>query len=377
LLSLGAVPMYGFTMMVRPDALADLLGLAGFLLTGGRRRGTQLAGVVLLVLAILTKQTAGLYLVAATLALGLEGDWRRALAGFGACLAGLLLVVLAVNVLFEPHFADSLAGERIMPWSYRDWRTLLDHILYIDADQLLLPAVGLVLWLRERPRAIRPAVLTVALLAGALGLSGKVGADTNYYLGLRVPEALAVGALWQAVHASAGRTTLRMIAQTVVLAAAIAAIALGLVAAAGRTSKTDSLARSYTTPEGQRFLASIRSAIALARDPGVPLLSDSGLLDLYQGERATFGDPWLFQTLVELGKIRPTRLLERIDAQYYDVIITGHDLDSPRYLNEDFRLPGVLRDHARAHYVRREVRPGFFYYGRRGGIWPPPSFSGR
>ena len=58
----------------------------------------------------------------------------------------------------------------------------------------------------------------------------------------------------------------------------------------------------------------------------IRLLTDSGLIDLYQGERAAFGDPWLFRFLVDLGRLRPVTILRRIDAQEYDLIVTESDL---------------------------------------------------
>jgi hypothetical protein len=367
-------------MMVRPDAPADLLGVSGFFVCGGRSsitRRASLAGIALLVLAILTKQTAGIFLLAAALSLALEGAWRRALELLGGGLAALGLIVLVVNLLFEPHFAASLLGERIMPWSFSAWRILLDHILLVAPDLLYFAALGLILWIGRRPRDWPAAALTGMLLVSALVLSAKLGADTNYSLGLRISEAIAFGTLWQAVHATAGRSLSRTVGLALATVLGIATIYPGVVSGAGQEARSRAVASSFGKLSGQRLLFSYRSAIALARDPGVAMLTDSGLLDLYQGDRATFGDPWLFHTLVDLGKLHPTRIIERIDSQYYDVIITGHDLDSPRYLNEDFRLPNVLRAHALARYVVRDVQPGLFYYGRRGGEWPPSSFTRR
>ncbi len=210
-LSLGSGPMFGFTVMVRPDALAELLGVTGFLLSGGRSRGTRGAGVALLVSAILTKQTAAVFLVAAALATALAGEKRRSLGILAAAAAGLVGVVVAVTLLGEPLFARSLVGERVMPWSFPTWRMVSRRIVVSSPDLLLLPAIGVWLWLRDRsrPREVRPAALVLVLLASSLVLSAKLGADMNYYLSLRVAAALAVGALWHAVHSSAARPDAR------------------------------------------------------------------------------------------------------------------------------------------------------------------------
>ena len=118
----------------------------------------------------------------------------------------------------------------------------------------------------------------------------------------------------------------------------------------------------YDTPNGRIFLRTHNDAIALARNPQVRLLTDVGLLDLYQGERAAFGDPWLFCTMVELGRLQPTTMAQRIDAQYYDFFITSHDLDSPEYAKHIYRLPKGLFERVRANYVLSRGRRGLMFY---------------
>jgi hypothetical protein len=372
-ISLGTGPMYGFTVMVRPDALAELLGLAGFLLCGARSRAGRLAGVVLLVLAILTKQTAVIFLLAAALGLALEGERRRALGVLGVSIAGVIVVIVAVNARLEPHFAWSLVGEAAIPWDGRAWSTLQSKVALASPDLLYLSAVGLGLWLARRPREVRPAALVLVLLVSAVGLSGKVGADLNYYLSLRIAEAMAVGTLWHAVHAPAppppGRAWLRSAALTATSALAIVVLGPCLLIASGQVGYAWRRAEYFRGPDGRAVLLAFRSAFAKAQDPRVHLLTDSGLIDVYQGERAAFGDPWLFRKLVETGRIRPGQIATRIDTQYYDLIITTTELNAPGYGVRDFRLPMILVDRARVRYVLTGVRPGLFFYGRRGGGW--------
>jgi hypothetical protein len=372
LLSLGSGAMYGFTVMVRPDALAELLGTGGFFLAGGRTRRAQGAGLVLLVLAILTKQIALVFLLAAALALVLEGKGRRGLVLVGAACGLVAVTVIAVTALGEPHFAISLVGERTMPWSHAAWRRLLDRMTAGCPELFVFPAIGLVLWLgdRSRPGALGSAVLTLVLLAGSLGLSGKLGADMNYYMSLRIPLALCVGTLWQRTgRPAAGEETARRgLAAALAMAAALVVANLLLVPSillgSGYVVLARNEAANQASPQGRLVLRSYHEAFALARNPQVHLLTDAGLIDLYQGERAVFGDPWLFRTLVETGQLQPTTLLERIESQYYDIIITRHDLDSPRYLQEDFRLPRAVVERIRARYTLKEVSPGLFAYVR-------------
>jgi hypothetical protein len=365
-LSLGSGPMFGFTVMVRPDALAELLGVGGFLLSGGRSRGARATGVALLVLAILTKQTAVVFLLAAALATLVAGEKRRGLGILGAAAGLMIVVVVVVTILREPNFARSLVGERVMPWSFPTWLTAIRRILVSCPELLLFPAIGLWLWLGDgsRPRAVRPASLVLVLLASSLILSAKLGADINYYLSLRVAEGFAVGALWHAAHSAATdrhpRRRSALLAATTLVACALMVPSVLMARIYFDLANIESA--FYDTPNGHRFLRTYREAIALAQDPRVHLLTDVGLLDLHQGERAAFGDAWLFRTLVETGRLQPTTMAERIDSQYYDVFITTHDLDSPRYVNHDFRLPKGLFERVRANYVLRRSPRGLQMY---------------
>jgi hypothetical protein len=371
-LSLGNGPMFGFTVMVRPDALAELLGVTGFFLCGGRARATRAAGVLMLVLAILTKQTAGVFLLAAAIAAALTRGWRQALFLLAAAAALLGLVVLAVTLGREPNFARALVGERVMPWSYANWLVILRRIVISCTDLLVLPAIGLWLWLgdRSRPREVEPAALALVLLAAALGLSGKIGSDMNYYLSLRVVEAMAAGTLWHTVHTTANATGAegrrRTAAPGAAILATIVSLIPSLITALTYFHMATVESTFYDTPNGRLLLKSYQKAIALARDPRVHLLTDSGLIDLYQGERAAFGDPWLFRTLVETGRLQPTVMARRIDSQYYDVFISTHDFTSPRYVNHDFRLPRGLIERVAARYVLDPPSPpGLQFHVRR------------
>jgi hypothetical protein len=194
-----------------------------------------------------------------------------------------------------------------------------------------------------------------------------VGADMNYYLSLRVAEAMAVGTLWHAVRANDGRSRVRSAALAGTTALAIVSVAPCIVAATGQAVHGREHVAFFERPEGRRFLFAYRNAFAQARNPDVRLLTDSGLIDLYQGERAAFGDRWLFRKLVEIGRLEPTTIRERIDSQYYDLIITVNPLEAPEYAAKDFRLPMVLVERARARYSLGDVQPGLYLYGRRGG----------
>lgn len=373
LLSLGSPAMIGFSVMVRPDMMAETLGIAGFFLSGHRTRPGFVAGCVLLVLAVLTKQTAAIFLLAAAVALVLEGQGksRRALGLLGGCMAALLVLIAAINAGLEPNLARSLVGESRTPWSLEAWSRTFWRVGLGAPDLFVFPMIGLVFWSRGRFRDPRLIVLAIVVLASSLGASGKRGADLNYYLSLRVVEALAIGTLWSA----AASVTSRGGRAAIVLAATLGGIALwpSTQTAVAQAILSQQTAGVMAGPAGRSFVRTYQRIIQAAEDPGVRLLTDSGLIDLHQKERAAFGDPWLFRLLVETGQIRPLKMQGWIDSEAYDLVVTTSDLFSPGYVDYEFGLPMVLVERLRIHYVPAGFESGLFFYRRReAGPTAPP-----
>jgi hypothetical protein len=356
--------MFGFSVMVRPDMLAEMLGVGGFFLSGHRSRRGIFAGCVLLVLAMLTKQTAAVFLLAAALALWFEGRGRLALGVLGGCLAGLAAVVAASDVWLEPNLVRSLLGESKMPWGLDGWLRTLGRVLQWSPDLLLFPAIGLWLWSGQRPRETRLSTLAVIVLAASLGTSGKRGADLNYYLSLRIVAALAAGTLWHLAGQAAARRSRAALAFAIILgAAALVPSVQFAVSQATLTARTALIMRG---PAGRSVVRTYQGIIRAARDPDVRLLTDAGLFDLYQGERAAFGDPWMFRMLAQTGQVQPVKMQRWIDSEAYDLIVTTSDLFTPGYETYEFGLPMTLVERARVHYTPAGSGAGLFFYRRRG-----------
>lgn len=368
LLSLGGGPMFGFAVMVRPDLLAEFFGVVGFYLSGRNERGWRVLGGALLVAAILTKQTAAVFLVASALAWFLEGERRRGLALLGGGLATVAAIVAATTLLLEPNFARDLLGESKTPWSPPNWLATLRRLVVLSPDMLVFPVVGLVLWNARRPRDVRSTTLTVVILAASLVTSAKRGADLNYYMSLRVVEALGVGALWHAARTATSRGG-RLASATVAVLGGLTLLQGGLHALT-QAAFTWNAASSTDTSAGKGFIAAYRRIFRVAGDPGVQLLTDAGIFDLYQRERAAFGDPWLFRMLVETGRIRPEVMRRKIEAEEYDLVITTSDVNAPGYATYEFGLPMVLAERVREHYALVGTEARLFVYQRR-GAGPP------
>lgn len=371
-LSLGAMPMVGFSIMVRPDMTAELLGISGFFLAGRRGWG-ELVGGGLLVLAIFTKQTTVLFLLAAALGWAAEGDWRRGLRLLVGVSAAAALVAGAGTLLVAANFARSLMGESKTPWAFASFARTLQRAATLCPDLLFFPLLGLGIWLSKRTgrREWRPAILAAVVLASSIGLAAKRGADLNYYLSLRVVEALAIGATWRAWSLSSSR------AKSTGLAAAtlVGCLTMGpgvLVAVAGARGALDTRA-FLGSPGGRQRLADQLELCELARDPKARVLTDSGMVDLYHGRLADFADPWLFREMAGTGQLDLKVLRDRVDSGYYDLIVTTSDLERPAYASYEFGLPMPVVERARARYEKVGTRASLFLYKkRRGAVATPP-----
>jgi hypothetical protein len=208
----------------------------------------------LLVAAIFTKQTAGLYLLAALLAMVAGGSRRSALMLAIGSASASALVVLGVTFSIEPRFAIDLLGEAGTPSSLENWRSVLWRLWALSRELIVLSSIGFGLWTvrtrRDWPLLIGPVAILIAcsvtvwigtsetrwgiialvsflpiasaglwgmidprrprdpslaslaavqLIGSALAAS-KLGSELNYFLGLRLVAALAGGAVWGAVQ---------------------------------------------------------------------------------------------------------------------------------------------------------------------------------
>ena len=108
ILSFGVAPMVGFSVMVRPDLVAEFLGVTGYFLAGSRVPWRRFLGMIVLVLATLTKQTALIYLGAAVLSWLIQGEFRRAIRlGLGGG-----------GTLGRDRSGDHLAGRAELPLGF-------------------------------------------------------------------------------------------------------------------------------------------------------------------------------------------------------------------------------------------------------------------
>jgi hypothetical protein len=361
IISLGPSPLHGFAVMVRPDVMADFLGITGFLLSIQHRRSMVLLGGVLLVAACLTKQTAGMYLLAS-----LAESWLKPPSGrFFWLLTGWTATLLGISIgaiqLYEPNALRCWFEEAATPFLHRDGLSTLQHLLGSSPDLLLISVVGIVAWNRSRPPENDLAILATVILTVSLVTSVKLGSDLNYFLGLRDVEALALGKLWHSSKALEGR-------RAFITAAAFLLIALSMFPSV-RYAEAQSIhkreqAAYFATARGRTMLERYNQVLRLADDPDLQILTDSGMLALRQRERAAFVDPWLFRMLVRSGRIDPVVIEERIRSKKYDAVVLTSEVDSSTFRYEDyiFGLPEPLVREVREHYQLVGQSAGMFIY---------------
>ncbi|MDR3633670.1 MAG: hypothetical protein P4L84_07520 [Isosphaeraceae bacterium] len=359
LLTLGVCPQFGPGVMTRPDALADCLGLTGFLLAGGRRRTTATAGALVLYLAAMTKQTALVYLAAAALGLCIEGRTRRSLTLLLAVASALLVTVLVVRWAIEPNFVRCLLGESTTPFRFHCWWSTVRDVASIDPEFFVLSAAGVALWSTGPRREPGLAALAVLLLAASVLTAAKCGSGTNYFLGVSSVAALAGGALWSEMTLPNSRPKVWQL---------LAATAVG----GGLLLSTKASGAYAQLAHLDRMLSTSKETVDLhhrlyrtAENPSSHLLTDDGMIDIHQGERTVFADPYRFKLMVETGQINPARLRQMIADSHYELIITSKDLFADDYSSYDFGLPGVLAKEARLHYEPVGQLYGRFFYSKR------------
>lgn len=359
IVSLGSAPMIGFGVMARPDALADFLGFAGFLLAVSRSRRGVFAGSLLLLLAIFTKQTAVVYLLAACLA-NLWNARRAAALRIGGSVVLAALSITAIGTLvWEPRFASDLMGEFWSPRDLTACRALLRRFVLNSPDLLMGALIGLILWGLQPTRDLSLWTLTIVLLTTSLAASLKKGADLNYFLGLRSIEALAIAALWSAFKDAKG---LRVVWLSVPATATALGLLISVVDIVPQAEFASHQRAFMSGRIGRAKLRQHKDLVQLCRDPAARVLTDDGLLDIQQGARTAFGDPWLFRLLASTGRLDPSDLKRAVEEERYDWILTTKALGDADYQDYDFGLPMPIVEAARKHYVLDGWRAGNFLY---------------
>ena len=350
--------MFGFSLMVRPDAMAETLGFAGFWLGNGHSLRRAVAGSAVLALAILAKQSAGVFLLATLAALVFSRRPREARVLLGGCLACLVLLAASSTVAGEPRFVAGMLGQARMPLSPVAFWLIFVRLATLAPDLLVFPVLGLILWCFGRTREPDLAAFTSVLVGISLASALKPGSDLNYFLSLRLVEALTIGKVWSAARETKGRPVLGL---TLALVLGAASLWPGVDLAVFQALHAEEEADLFDSSWGRTFVQSQRDTFRMAADPALHVLTDSGMVALHQGDRAGFSDPWMFRVLVTTGQIDPKEIEERLSEAGYDYLILTSPL-GPAHESYEFGLPPRLARMASSQYVLLGSRAGLFIY---------------
>lgn len=363
LLALGSGPMVAFGVMVRPDAIADVLGFAGFLLAGSCGAVGLWGGAVLLALACLTKQTAGVYALAAIAALLAASPpaKRRAALLAAATAAIILAVAVAGRLAGEPRLLAGLLAQGQIGFSPRQLATVLSLLNLRSPELLWFPLVGLGLWLGRRWRNLPLAALAISTLLLAILTAAKKGSDLNYFLSLRAVAAIGSATLCDVVLKEAVPTRRAATLVLVSLAMALPSV----LAVGGAAAEQIKSAWQSQLPDGQSRLAARTEAIRMASDRQHPILTDCDALGVYQATGAPLLDPYLFRLRVQTGQLDLAALIERINRGQFAALILSADpaIDYPEtYI---WNLPRTVAASIVAHYrFERHLGPWLVYVPR-------------
>jgi hypothetical protein len=362
--SLGGRAMYDASATTRPDMTAQCLGFGGFLLALACRPWQSALGVAGLVLAILTKQTAGVFLAGAAIALVASGQRLRALAiTLGA--VGLVVVLGgAATLRWEPNIIPSMLGESGTPWSFREWQERLKTVITLLPDQIVFLTIGIVIWRAPSHRWVAPLCLAAVIVPVSLITTAKRGADVNYFLDLRIVNALALAALWHVVQqpTAIGWHGTRLVKCTAI---GLLSLAPGVLVAFFNALVAGTVHDFQRGSPGRVTASMYDVAARVARNPGARILTDAGYLDIQQGARTLYGDGWLFRLQVETGQIYPAKIIADLENRRYDFIITRNDLFTEDYDFYNRAFPKAIADAARRHYEPLNRTQLFHWYQRR------------
>jgi hypothetical protein len=371
---LGSAPMIGYGAMVRPDMMADFLGAAGFLVVCACNRRWLPLAAVLLALGVLTKQTAGVWLLAAVVVLLSRHAWRHALSLSLAAVALVLAVVAILAETGQPHVFVSLFSQGGIPLDSRQQIGVMRLLLDQSPEMLFFALVGCGMWINRRYKDRALLILTCLWLAAAIFTCAKRGSSLNYFLPLRLTEAIAAGMLCVA----ALRSRSHRLVWAVLAMAAAAVMAPSTVHALQAAQATAKRLARLDTESGRAKQREFDHYARLAQDPTVRMLTDCDRLAVYQGARAVLFDPYSFRLQVETGQLDPQELVDRLQSRWFQYVILSADVSG--VYSEFFfhRLPTQVATAVKANYRLQSHEAGLFVYvpresatkkvGRKNGV---------
>ena len=105
----------------------------------------------------------------------------------------VLAVVALLAATSEPHIVQSLFGQGAVAFDAEQRLGILMLLLRRSPELLFFALLGCGLWTSPMYKNHAMLILTAVWLAAAVFLCAKKGSDVNYFIPLRIVEAIAAG----------------------------------------------------------------------------------------------------------------------------------------------------------------------------------------
>lgn len=332
----------GWGVMGRVDMLAIFFGVAAFhqyaRYAVAGHRSLHWVGV-LLIAAMLTKQTMVAGPIAIFALLWMEEGFKRALRFGAATLAGGLLVFALLYGMFGSRFLFNTIFANVNPFAFSKLSQHFDFYL-ISLGQLVLVAV-LGGWRAIRSSARAPFVYLIVATLVLAATAGKIGSDTNYHLESAVLLAICVSV---SLHSLDFFTSMFLSRKTWVTLLQVPLLI-----------HTVNNVRIMIPFFQSRFVQEYEME-ALSRNLGKHLQDKQPILAMdFNSLLRTRGrldiEPVIYNILVQAGRIDPEPLRRDIEAERLPVIMLHQDIDKPDITDPEFpTLPSSQLAEIRKHY---------------------------
>jgi hypothetical protein len=300
------------------DMLAACLSLAGFTVFLEYRERRQVRALVfsgvLVILAVLTKQTALAAGAAIGLSLLMEERKRAAWWIAGTAAAGAT-VLWTLNIVTHGRYYDDAFVANIVPFhmSLYKLRQHAEYLVLTGSGVLVVACAGL--W--RMSRRVAPLYLYAGLVAGVWILTApKIGSDLNYQLELMLALCMCAGCALDQLAFFGSLFSARRTWVTLLQVPLLLHVVLNVTLTARTVVE-----RAVLEPFKRRETEALKPFIDR---PGRILSAQFDSLVYYRGRMDV--EPYIYSLLVQVGRTDPTPLLRDILEKRLPTVILLEDI---------------------------------------------------
>lgn len=347
--------VYDWGALARVDSLGICLALAATVLFACKQR--WLPAAVLLLLALLTRQTLFAAFIAIVAVLYQQQHKKDALRFIMVSAGGFILVFILLNI-----FTSGRAFMHLVTYNANEFR-LSDVWVYTRHWVFLYPVWGAIPLLilavfHKTAKLDTPYCLlfwfTIGAIAEAL-LCGKIGSAPNYLLSLVCATSVGVGVLWyaffkQSNEIQSGNAFLKQ-----------APLLLFLIASLFQSANAWHwpYARDWALTPSTAYTTQGKAVENALRRAEGPVIADRAGIPLVAGHPPVF-QPFILTQLARQNIFDQQPLLDSITAQRYPSLLLHFDLADPGWDRERFSLE-MITTLRQTYRLERNIGPYYLY----------------